>query len=516
MGTFVDMWNSWTSRAYRDVHPEPPDSYHNAAWQAQATTYQEMWEYYRGDVFDETITNRQDDLKYPLAINLFSTACANHRAALWGEFEDDVLTFRCRSKNADAGIVETALDRIWRDSSKNSILLEAGLLGMILGGVVLRVVWHPVHRRIFFRIVPADAFYPVWDPDDYHNVLECFIAYQIDGYAARRRFHVEIPDDQSVHIVREHWTPHFVNVTVGDQEAFWDAGHQFSMCGPNPFRDPRTGLGIIPVEYFPRDRAGSFYGIPLGKDARRMQDGYNEKMADLGDAVLEATHQYKFLRGRHQGKKGLEHLTRTGLNDLGMAAPGQTKEPDVFTVTGGNIPPGTTEWIESLLVLTRASMFTPPVAYGQDEGSQRSALTLAFRMWPLSSAVRATRGYWGDSFRSLHRKALVVAANKGGYNITDRMAEYDTLPVWSAMLPRDREGEVNEAVTRKAQGLISTYHAIEMLEEKETEWVEEEVARIEDDIEKETKQLVEVAEAGQMARNQQQGKASAPKSVPAQ
>jgi len=510
----VDMFKSWTSKAYKDVHPEPPDSYHNAEWQRQAQTYQEMWEYYNGTVFDETITSRQDDLKFPLAINLFSTACANHRATLFGEFEDDVLSFRCRSKNVDAPQVETALDRIWRDSSRNSMLLEAGLLGMILGGVVFRVVWHPVHRRVLLRIVPADAFYPVWDPDDYHNVLECFIAYQVDGYAAKRRFHVEVPDDQSVHVVREHWTPHYVSVSVGDQEAYWDAGHRFSMSGPNPFKDPRSGLGIIPVEYFPRDRSGSFYGIPLGRDALKMQDTYNEKMADLGDAVLEATHQYKFLRNRHKGHQGLERLTRTGLNDLGMTAPGQAKEPDVFTVAGGDIPVGTTDWIENLLVLTRASMFTPPVSYGQDEGSQRSALTLAFRMWPLSSAVRATRGFWGDSFRSLHRKALIVAANKGNYNITERMVDYDTLPVWASMLPRDREGDVNEAVTRKAAGLISTYRAVEMLEDRETEWIEEEVARIEKDVQDETEQLVKVAEAGQMQRNQQQGKGSAPKSVP--
>lgn len=509
------MFRSWGQKAYADVSPSPPDDFHNRLWQAQATIYEEMWDYYNGEVFDETLSNRQDDLKYPLGVNLFATACANHRATLFGEYSDDVLTFRVRSKNADTIQVENALDRIWRESSRNSLLLEAGLLGMILGGVVFRVVWHPVRRRVYIRIVPADAFYPIWDPDDYHNVLECYIAYQIDGMTARRRFNVDVSEDQAVLVVQEHWTPHFVDVTVDDKEAYWDPGHRFPMSGANPFKDPQTGRGIIPVEYFPRDRAGSFYGIPLGRDALKMQNVFNEKMADLGDAVLEATHLYKFLRGRAKGTKGLEHLTRSGLNDLGMPAPGQ-KEPDVFTVAGGEIPAGTTEWIDDLLVLTRAAMYTPPVAYGMDEGSQRSALTLAFRMWPLSSAVRATRGFWADSFRSLNRKAIIVAATKEGYNVTPRHCEYDTVPAWSPMLPRDREGEVNEVVTRKAQGLISTYHAIEMLEERETEWIEQEVSRIESDVRKETDQLVKVAQAGQQARQQaQQTNKPKPTSVPA-
>ncbi|NIV33082.1 MAG: phage portal protein [Anaerolineae bacterium] len=507
------MFRSWAQGAYADVSPTPPDDFHNQLWQTQATVYEEMWDYFNGDVFDETLPNRQDDLKYPLGVNLFATACANHRATLFGEYNDDVLTFRARSKNVDSPQVETALDRIWRASSRNSLLLEAGLLGMILGGVVFRVIWHPMRKRVFVRVVPADAFYPIWDPDDYHNVLECFIAYQTNGSTARRRFHVDVSDDQAVLVVQEHWTPHFIDVTVDGEEAYWDAGHRFPMSGPNPFKDPQTGRGIIPVEYFPRDRAGSFYGIPLGRDALKMQNNYNSAMADLGDAVLEATHQYKFLRGRARGTKGLERLTRNGLNDLGVPAPGQ-KEPDVFTVAGGEIPPGTIDWMDGLLVLARAAMHTPPVAYGQDEGSQRSALTLAFRMWPLSSAVRATRGFWADSFKALNRKALIVAANKGGYNVQERMCEYDTLPVWAPMLPRDREGEVNEVVTRRAQGLISTYTAIEKLEDRETEWVEEEVARIEDDAKKETELEIKIAKAGQQARQAQQNKPK-PSSVPA-
>jgi len=501
----ADTWKSWHPTAYADVAPNPPDQYHNAAWHAQSLVYQEMWEYFDREIFDETLSNRQDDLKYPLGINLFETACANHRATLFGEFADDVLPFRVRSRNVDAGIVETAIDRIWRDSSRNSILLENGLLCSILGGAVKRVIWHPVHKKVYVRIVPADAFFPVWDPDDYHNLLEAFIAYQVDGMTAKRRFNVDVPDDQGLHLVSERWTPEVIEVTVGGEPAYWDRGHSFPMSGRNPYIDPLSQQGVIPIEYFPRDRAGSFYGIPLGKNALRMQDYYNEKAADLGDAVLEATHQYKFLRNRPGGTKGLERLTRTGLNNLGMGTPGKDA-PEVFAIKGGDIPAGTVEWLNNVLMLARAAMHTPPVSYGVDEGSQRSALTLAFRMWPLSSAVRATRGYWIDNFRALHRKMIIVAATKGGYNLTSRHAEYDVLPVWAPMLPRDREGEVNEVVVRKANGLISVYHALELLEDRETEWIDEEQARIDADAKKEADTQVRIVEANQTQQQSGQGK----------
>ena len=249
------------------------------------------------------------------------------------------------------------------------------------------------------------------------------------------------------------------------------------MGGENPYKDPISKRGIIPIEYIPRDRAGNFYGIPLGKNLTGLQDAVNLKQADISDAVMQAAHKYLFVVGRPGGTKGLVNLKRGKLNNLGMGAPGQDK-PDVFSVSAGEIPPGTIEFNGDLLNLARLSAYVPAVAQGEDEGSQRSALTLAFRMWPLSSVVRATRAFWTDGLASLNRKVLLVAAEKGGYNIEPRQANYEVLPQWSSMLPRDREGEVNEVVIRKANGLISVRRGLEILEEMEDSWIEKEEARI--------------------------------------
>ena len=477
-----------------------PMAYMNDVWRQQQALYQEMWRYFSGEVFDETLSKRSDDLKYPLRENVFATACFNHRAVLYGEFDDAVLSFQVKSKNADRQTVEDALEQMWSDSYRNSLLLENGLLSQIFGGHVLRAVYHPVYKRVFFRGVEVTTFFPVWNPDDYHELLEVFVVYPVDARTAALRWNLnmrDIEDGQQV-IVQEHWTQDKYEFTVDGKPAYWDRGHKFKIGGPNPYIDPDTERGIIPFEYFPLDRAGSFYGIPLGKDALGLQDEYNKRAADMGDAVMEATHMYKFLVGRSKGTKGLEHLDRVGLNDLGMEAPGRPA-PEVFTVDSAKIPTGAPEWVAGLRGGSRAAMFDPAIAHGEDEGSQRSMLTLAFRMWPMTSKVRATRGLWNECFRSLHRKALIMAAAKGGYNIHSgrKQHTYYTVPLWSPMLPRDREQQVNEVVLRVQTGIISRERAIEILENKDSTWIAEEIARIKADEHQQDDRQIKVQEAQQ-------------------
>jgi hypothetical protein len=467
-----------------------------------------MWKYFTRDIFEETVNSRSNVKKYPLGINLLEQACVNHRSALFGEYDVDVLKFRVTSpkrRNTDVEKVEAALDQIWIESGRNSTFLEGGLITEALGGTVFRVMRNPYHKRVYVRLLQPDAFFPVWDPHDYHTILECFVAYMIDGATANRKYNVKVDNSKNVDVlVWEHWTQDFYDITVDGKEAFWDRGHHFPMSGSNPYRDPTTGRNVIPFEYFPRDRAGRFYGIPLGKNMLGLQDEYNLRQADLGDATMEASHKYMFKRNAPQASK-LSRPRHGVLNELGVGKPGPDK-PDVFTVAAGEAPEASVKHASSVKGDARSSAYTPPVAYGEDEGSQRSALTLAFRMWPLTQSVRTTRGYWTDSFYRLHRKIIIVATVPGdnyGYNLEPRHVNYRFVPVWSPMIPRDREGLVTEVNTRKANGLISVYRAVELLEERETEFIEEEVARIEADQKREAELLAQQSMMGQPQQNKQ-------------
>jgi len=339
--------------------------------------------------------------------------------------------------------------------------------------------------------------------------MECYVSYMIDAATAVRKYNVRLDDDRLADvIVYEHWTRDFYEITVGGKDAYWDRGHQFPMAGKNPYKDPATGMGVIPFEYFPADRAGSFYGIPLGKNVLAMQNEYNSRMADMGDATMEASHKYLFLSNRPKGKRGLETLQRGRLNDLGMGAPGQ-RDPAVAALAGGEVPESSISWLQGLKNDARMALYTPAVAYGEDEGSQRSALTLAFRMWPLTQSVRTTRGFWTDSFYHLMRKTIIVASTHtpNGYKLEARHVDYRMVPVWAPMLPRDRAQEVNEIVARKSAGMISIWRGVELLEERETTFIEEEVARIEEDQKREAELLTMGQGFGQQG-------AQAPKKMP--
>lgn len=509
----IFTWNSWATAKYADILETAPDQYHRSMWSEQAAKYENYWYYFNRDIFEETIPNSDDDLRYPLGMNMFEVACQNHRACLFGEFDEDVLRFRVRSDNSDASQVEQAINRIWRDSAGNSLLLEQGMLCMILGGAVFRAVWNPVRRRVYIRAMPADGFYPVWNPDDYHQLLEAYNAYYVDATQAYKRYHVATETGENLHLVTEHWTQEMYEVKVDDQLAYWDKEHQYPMTGPNPYRDPLSDEGVIPMIYIPRDRVGEFYGQSVGKNLLTMQDYVNEKLGDVSDAVLEATHKYMMLSGRPAGTKGLEKLRRGKLNNLGLGAPGGDV-PKVDTVSAGEIPPGSIEYANRLVTLGRSMAYVPAVAWGEDEGSQRSALTLAFRMWPLSSVVRMTRAFWSDGLAALNRVATIVAANKGGYNLLPRHAEYEVLPVWASMLPRDRAEDVNEVVVRKGANLISVERGLEILEGKEKSWIESEVEAIWADAEKEAEILAASQPQGGFGGGGGSSSGAGPTSVP--
>jgi len=513
----MGLWDGLKPNEIGDA-PSAPDSYTNNQWQAQSALYREMWEYFNRDIFDTTLSAQSNIKKYPLGINIFEQACTIHRAALVGEFKDDVLQFRVtspNSKNKDAAMVEQKIDQIWVESGRNSILLEGGLVCQILGGVVFRVLWNPARKKAYIRLLQPDAWFPVWDPDDYHQINECYVSYMIDAASAKHKYNVRLDDDKDVPVpVWEHWDRDFYEVRVDGKLAYWDRAHQFPMGGENIYRDPQTNVGVIPFEYFPRDRAGSFYGIPLGKNLLQLQNEYNLRAADLGDGAMEAAHQYMFAKNIPAGTDSIR-LQRGKLINLGVGALGG-KDPDVIAVKGGEVPEASVNWVQRLQGDTRSAAYTPDVAYGEDEGSQRSALTLAFRMWPMTQSVRAVRGFWTDSFYHLNRKAIIVASSyeKNGYGLESRHADYRLIPMWAPMLPKDRSEEVNEVVVRKQTGLISTYHAVELLEDREKDYIEEEVARIEADRQQEADLMMQQAMAQGQGGNPAKTNITPPRSVP--
>jgi len=62
--------------------------------------------------------------------------------------------------------------------------------------------------------------------------------------------------------------------------------------------------------------------------------------------------------------------------------------------------------VHELLAHFRREVSVPAVAYGEDEGSQRSSLTLVTRMWPLVSHVKMERSFWTTGLHVLNNMIL--------------------------------------------------------------------------------------------------------------
>ena len=73
-------------------------------------------------------------------------------------------------------------------------------------------------------------------------------------------------------------------------------------------------------------------------------------------------------------------------------------KPTVHQYNRADLPSGSFDFVSSVVDFSRYSGDTPPVAYGVDEGSQRSGMTLSFRMWPLIHNGRTQRAFIADGY----------------------------------------------------------------------------------------------------------------------
>src|SRR5690606_16077336 len=88
-------------------------------------------------------------------------------------------------------------------------------------------------------------------------------------------------------------------------------------------------------------------------------------------------------------------------------------------------------------------------AFGEDEGSQRSALTLAFRMWPSTSHARAEQAFWNEGLQVIAKMILGMMQTKGLFDNripSDFKKRFDFVLDWQPQIPRDRESKVAEII----------------------------------------------------------------------
>jgi hypothetical protein len=124
-------------------------------------------------------------------------------------------------------------------------------------------------------------------------------------------------------------------------------------------------------------------------------------------------------------------------------------------------PSSSFSFVTFLMDISRQAAFTSPVAFGQDEGSQRSGVTLTLRLWPLIQQVKTTRVYWRTGLVALHRMGLAMAkARDIGGKLPVKLLDLVVKPNFWDLVPQDRQLLIDEVSNRAAHNLISPEEAI--------------------------------------------------------
>jgi len=440
--------------------------------------YQNLFSWYNGDKLKETqIQGGKQVEKFPIKLNPIRGAVYKHAYALFGEFSMDsrpLAPAQLRpddmSKKDQAQRGQDFLNTVWAESHGRSVQMRNGLISQINGGCVFKTSYVPKARfRTYpFRVegIHVSNFIGVPMSGEEFRLEEAWIVKAISHDEAKRKFGLSFDPAEPVYYV-EYWNPdecdfsvNGVRITSGIRDTL---GKEILYGGKNPW-------GFVPITYIPRVRTNGFYGESLITDnVQGIVEELNRRTADFGDAVSDDSHTYYVLVGASKRP------------DIYELAPGvrviQIKPEPSFT--GKEVPPSLErlgaqkanesmdKLIDQLYNNFRREAFVPAVADGEDEGSQRSALTLAMRMWPLLSHTSMQRILWGDGLSQVDNQLLRMAQIKGFGDIPQSVTRMRIERKWAPFLPRDSESFINELVNRASANLGSTEHLLSLIDDIE-------------------------------------------------
>lgn len=422
-------------------------------WSHQNSNYGLYYRYWSGIRLKERAQAEPGETDppelFPVKVNLVKLLAISQADALWGEWDDRAVTFSVSpdgeaSDKEDkwASMVQKHLHAIQDENALDEVCWEIGLSQNIYGGSVLKAS-PDANRKTGVRIerIPVSAFYPVWNPDDPNDLLEAWVVTNMSPRAAERYYGFK-PKADSENIVRriEHWTKDTYETHIGGKRI--DA-----FSGENPW-------GRVPLEYGPRLRSSGWYGDALTEDLMGPQDELNYRLADMGDSI---TYNANPVRWGYNLPKEIHNrskfpLAPNALWDLGRTLAGM-QPPELRMLEARNpVPPEALEYINFVYDWGRTIAGSPPVAFGEDEGSQRSGATLVIRMWPLTRAVKRSRMYNKSMLKRLMDLCMLI----GETNFSERFDRslfdaYRDMSVdinFAPILPRDRTDLVDEVVKR--------------------------------------------------------------------
>lgn len=240
-------------------------------------------------------TGKKVDL-YPLGINPFLTVAEAHRDTVIGTLPNhSTLPIQI---DHDRPELTAAVATVLANSDFASMLMEAVLLMEIHGGRAFKVAWEPGRDSLTYRTrlvsLSTAEVWPIYEPTDPWNLLECYIGQEIDADVALSQYGVTL--DHPTGLYLEHWTRTDYRIEIDGQPIFVNVnGTLVPLAGPHK-------IGRVPVVCVPHIRAGEFWGLSHVEQILGMVKEMNSATLDIGDAVHAGTHP-RLIGGNFRNKQ---------------------------------------------------------------------------------------------------------------------------------------------------------------------------------------------------------------------
>ena len=455
-------------------------------WMEEKGKYNLYEQWYEGDAL-EVITvdakgNRTE--KYPIQLNPIKSTVRKHTSVLFGTNVESIafggvpVTFlpdTMQEKMAKAQDTEdpagdkkedssekkqekrisSALIKVWADNGGGSLFFQNGSLAQYMGGCVFAAKWKPDQGRIEITNPHPKEFIGIPEGRDYWRLRECWIVQELN-VEDLRSYNVEgvppVEGSPGLYYYIEHWTKTSYDVTINGKPVLDDNNQPYG--GSHPW-------GVVPVIYIPHIRTGTkFLGESMiTKSVRGIIREYNSAWADVGDSVNDDSHPL-IAMNNVRGTPVVVKVDNRNVVSLGSSTgltAGEGK-PDLFGVKIGSTSAPMLDYGNKLENEYRKETDHPAVADGQDEGSQRSSLTLVTRMWPLVSHSDTERIFWSVGLAYFSKILLTMMADKGLYDIVQGDESIPLVIQWRPMLPKDRVEIINEIAIRDSTETASKQH----------------------------------------------------------
>jgi len=472
-----------------DLPDFPYEAYSN-----QLSAYEEMENWFTGVALDNQpgLTKKSNLDYYPMRINPLKRTVYKHAYMLFGEAETNATTQvitkfipRSDAQKEACAYAERLIADIWDANSGRALLMENAILSQIYGGCVFKISYVPWESKEYggwreypIRIETANPKEVVLTPEpgDYYRLSDGWVVKQIRA-AEAREYGYNAADEDVYYYYTEHWEKDTYITRINDQVAYkMIKGEPYPLAGENPY-------GLIPLEYIPHIRAGNFLGLNVIDDLKGLIRELNLRMGDYGDAINDDAHPVIYIRDVNGVPRMVTINDWLEVVDLHstMSMTGSEKSPTMEEVRSSHASAAMKDLVEQILNEYRRDAFIPAVADGEDEGSQRSGMTLATRFWPLISHTATERYFWTPGLNVMQNMILRILNTKNLAGVTEEHLSLKVKQQWAPQLPRDREAQVTEWQLRRTSEIASIEHLIEM--SGDVEDVPEERNKILQDIE---------------------------------